>query len=184
MSRRGVTLLTAGALVVVLGILAAVLPVPYVVLVPGPVTDTLGNVGTTPVISVTGAQTYTDSGHLYLTTVGVIPGSCNKNPTLEEALRAWFDKHEAVQPKQAICPPGQSSQSVAQENADEMTQSQQDAVTAGLLYLHYKPVTQQISIGPVTQTAPAAKVLRTGDLIVSVDGKPVSGLDQLHTLIS
>jgi PDZ domain-containing protein len=184
MSRRGITLLTAGVLVLVLGVLAFVLPVPYVVLVPGPVTDTLGSVGSTKVISVNGAQTYDDSGHLYLTTVGVIPGSCSKNPTLEEALRAWFDKHEAVQPKQAICPPGQSSQSVAQENADEMTQSQQDAVTAGLLYLHYKPATQQISIGQVTQTAPAAKVLRTGDLIVSVDGTAVTGLDQLHTLIS
>ena len=184
MSRRGVTLLTAGALVVVLGILAAVLPVPYVVLVPGPVTDTLGNVGTTPVISVTGAQTYTDSGHLYLTTVGVIPGSCNKNPTLEQALRAWFDKHQAVQPKQAICPPGQTSQAVAQQNADEMTQSQQDAITAALLYLHYKPTSVHISVGDVSSSAPAAAVLHTGDLILAINGTNVTGLDQLHNLIS
>ena len=184
MSRRGLTLLTAGALVVVLAVLAFVLPVPYVVLVPGPVTDTLGRVGSTPVISVTGAQTYDDSGHLYLTTVGVIPGSCDKDPTLEEALRAWFDKHQAVQPKQAICPPGESSQSVAQQNADDMTQSQQDAVTAALLYLHYKPVTQQISVGDVSSSAPAAAVLHTGDVILSIDGTTVSGLDQLHSLIS
>jgi len=184
MSRRGVTLLTAGALVVVLGILAAVLPVPYVVLVPGPVTDTLGHVGTTPVISVTGAKTYTDSGHLYLTTVGVIPGSCDKSPTLEQTLRAWFDKHEAVQPKQAICPPGQTSQAVAQQNADEMTQSQQDAITAALLYLHYKPTTLHVSVGSVSDGAPAAAVLHTGDLILAINGTNVTGLEQLHSLIS
>src|SRR5512142_356915 len=134
MSRRAVTLLTAAGLVAILGILAGVLPVPYVVLVPGPVTDTLGNVGTAPVVSVKGAQTYDAGGHLYLTTVGVIPGTCDKNPTLQDALQAWFDKHQAVQPKQVICPPGQTSQAVSQQNADEMTQSQQDAITAALLY--------------------------------------------------
>jgi Lon-like protease len=177
-------LLTAGVAATILVALAWVLPVPYVVLVPGPVTDTLGRVGSTEVISVTGAQTYDDSGHLYLTTVGVIPGSCDKNPTLEDAMRAWFDRHQAVQPKQAICPPGESSQSVAQQNADDMTQSQQDAVTAALLYLHYKPVTQQISVGDISATAPAAAVLRDGDLILSIDETAVTGLDQLHTLIN
>ncbi|HMC67894.1 MAG TPA: PDZ domain-containing protein, partial [Mycobacteriales bacterium] len=184
MSRRGVTLLTAGALVVLLGILAAVLPVPYVVLVPGPVTDTLGKVGSTQVISVSGAQTYPDSGHLYLTTVGVIPGSCDKNPTLEQALKAWFDKHEAVQPKQAICPPGQTSHAVAQQNADEMTQSQQDAITAALLYLHYKPTSLHVSVGSVSDGTPAAAVLHTGDQILAINGTNVTGLDQLHSLIS
>jgi len=184
MSRRGVTLLTAAVLVVVLGILAAVLPVPYVVLVPGPVTDTLGNVGSTQVISVAGAKTYADSGHLYLTTVGVVPGSCDKSPTLEEALRAWFDKHEAVQPKQAICPPGQTSQAVAQQNADEMTQSQQDAITAALLYLHYKPTSVHISVAGLSAGAPAADVLHTADLILAIDGTTVTGIDQLHSLIT
>jgi len=184
MSRRGVTLLSAAVLVVVLGVLAAVLPVPYVVLVPGPVTDTLGHVGTTPVISVTGARTYDDNGHLYLTTVGVIPGSCDKNPTLEQALRAWFDKHEAVQPKQAICPPGETSQAVAQQNADDMTQSQQDAITAALLYLHYKPTSVHISVAGLSTGAPAAAVLHTGDLILAINGTPVTGIDQLHSLIT
>lgn len=184
MSRRGLTLLIAGGLVVVLALVAFALPVPYVVLVPGPLTDTLGTVGSTQVISVTGAQTYTDGGHLYLTTVGVIPGSCDKDPKLDEALRAWFNKHEAVQPKQAICPPGQTSQAVQQQNVDEMTQSQQDAVIAALTYLHYKPATQHISIGSVSQDAPSAPLLHTGDLILSIDGTAVTGLDQLHSLIS
>jgi PDZ domain-containing protein len=186
MSRRGVTLLTAAGLVVILGLLAALLPVPYVVLVPGPVTDTLGNVGATnqtPVISVSGARTYDTSGHLYLTTVGVIPGSCDHDPTLQEALRAWFSKHEAVQPKQVICPPGQSSQAVAQQNAGEMSQSQQDAITAALLYLKYKPTSLHLTVGDVTQGTPAATVLQAGDVIFAVDGVAVSTPDALRSHI-
>ena len=184
MSRRAVTLLTAAGLVIVLGLLAALLPVPYVVLVPGPVTDTLGSLASKPVIAVSGAQTYPTGGHLYLTTVGVVPGSCSDSPTLQEALRAWFSPHQAVQPKQVICPPGQSSASVAAQNAEEMSQSQQDAVTAALLYLGYKPVSQRIVVGAITDGTPAAAVLRTGDAITAIDGSKVTGLDQLHSLIA
>ena len=69
------------------------------------------------------------------------------------------------------------------QNASEMTQSQQDAITAALLYLHYKPKVEQIAIGDMSTDVPAAAVLRTGDVILAIDGKDVSGLDQLHSLI-
>jgi Lon-like protease len=84
MSRRGITLLTAAGLALVLGVLAALLPVPYVILLPGPATDTLGPVpgSSTNVISVDGAKTYDGGGHLYLTTVGVEPGPCSAHPSL------------------------------------------------------------------------------------------------------
>ena len=183
MSRRGITLLTAGAIAVILGVLAAILPVPYVVLVPGPPTDTLGNVGSTPVISVTGMKTYGTGGHLYLTTVGVIPASCEHDPTLSQAIRAWFDSHQAVQPKQAICPPDQSSQQVQQQNANEMSQSQSDAQTAALLYLGVKPTALQLVVGDVTPGTPAATVLQAGDTIIAVDHTAVTGPEQLHNLI-
>jgi Lon-like protease len=154
MSRRGLTLSLAGALVVVLGILTSVLPVPYVVLVPGPVTDTLGTIRsgtqTVPVVSATGAQTYPTQGHLYLTTVGVVPGDCNAHPTLWQALSAWWHSDEAVQPHQALCPPGDSAQQVQQENEREMSQSQRDAITAALLELGYKPVTEKVIVGDLS----------------------------------
>jgi PDZ domain-containing protein len=135
-------------------------------------------------VSVSGAPSYPTSGHLYLTTVGVVPGSCSNDPTLQQALRAWFGKHEAVQPKQVICPPGESSRSVQAQNADEMSQSQQDAITAALLYLHYKPASQRILVGDVTDGMPAAKVLRAGDALLAVNGTPVTGADQMRSLIS
>jgi Lon-like protease len=178
MSRRGFTLALAGGLAVVLGILTSVLPVPYVVLVPGPVTDTLG------VVSATGAKTYPTSGHLYLTTVGVVPGDCDAHPTLWQALRAWWHEDEAVQPHQAICPPGDSAQQVEQENEREMSQSQRDAVTAALLQLGFKPTTQHIIVADVTSGLPAEQVLAKGDVIDTIDGQPVTGVAKLHELIN
>src|SRR5437763_3320355 len=168
MSRRGLTLLLACGLTVVLGVLAAVLPVPYVVLVPGPVTDTLGTVSGKPVVSATGTRTYPTSGHLFLTTVGVVPGDCNHHPTLWQALRAWWHTDEAVQPHQALCPPGNSAQQVQKQNENEMAQSQRDAVTAALMALGYKPVKTTVLVGKVTAGMPADKVLEEGDEFISV----------------
>src|SRR3954465_846853 len=180
MSRRGLTLAVACGLTVVPGVLAVVLPVPYVVLVPGPVTDTLGTVGGKPVVTASGARTYPTQGHLYLTTVGVIPGDCDAHPTLWQALRAWWRHDEAVQPHQAICPPGNTAEQAQQQNENEMSQSQRDAITAApraraggitaaLLELGYKPVRQTILVGGVTDGLPAAKVLQPGDVIKSVE---------------
>src|SRR4051812_10400782 len=184
MSRRGLTLTLTAVLVVVLGILTSVLPVPYVVLVPGPVTDTLGSIGSTPVVSATGTQTYPTQGHLFLTTVGIVPGQCDAHPTLYQALRAWWRKDEAVQPHQALCPPGDTPQQVQKENEREMSQSQRDAVTAALLELGYKPATQHIIVSDVSSGLPAEKVLQQGDAIDTIDGKPVTDVAKLHELIN
>lgn len=185
MSRRGVTFAVAALSTVVLAVLAAVLPVPYVVLVPGPVTDTLGTVpgGTKPVVSVTHGQSYPTDGHLYLTTVGVVPGSCDAHPTLLQALRAWFDSTEAVQPHQVLCPPGESSAAVQRQNERDMARSQQDAVTAALLQLGYHPATRRILVGSVTDGSPAANVLRAGDAIFAVNGDAVTSATRLRALI-
>src|SRR3954447_15928110 len=183
MSRRGLTLSLAAGLVVLLGILTSVLPVPYVVLVPGPVTDTLGSIGSTPLVAATGAQTYPTQGHLYLTTVGVVPGDCDAHLTLWQALRAWWHEDEAVQPHQALCPPGDSAQQVQQENQREMSQSQRDAITAALLQLGYKPVHSHVIVGDLSPGLPAEKVLRAGDVLDTIDGKAVTSVASLHQLV-
>jgi PDZ domain-containing protein len=193
MSRRGLTFGLAAFLIAALGLLATQLPVPYVVLVPGPVTDTLhevpGTGGTTgrpavPVVSVTGARTYPVTGHLYLTTVGIEPGDCSENPTLWQAIRAWFDSTNSVQPKQVECPPGQPATAVKQQEVQDMTDSQRDAVTAALLHLHYKPVHQDVVVATTTPGTPAERALRVGDVFSAVDGTTVTSPAQLRSLIS
>jgi PDZ domain-containing protein len=186
MSRRGLTLAVAGALIVILVAVGSVLPVPYVLLVPGPVTDTLGTVGqgsSTAVVSATGARTYPTSGHLFLTTVGVVPGSCSKHPTLWQALQAWWNRKDAVEPHQVICPPDESSQQVQQENENEMSQSQRAAVTAALTQLGYKPTKTTVLVKDVAPGSPAENVLNPGDVIRSINGTAVTSVASVHTLI-
>src|SRR3954471_9336595 len=179
MSRRGLTFGLAAVFVAVLIVLAAFLPVPYVVLLPGPVTDTLSDVPgtTTPVVSVSGTRTYPTGGHLYMTTVGGVPADCSTHPRLWQAIRAWFDNTQAVEPMQVQCPPGQSDASVRQSNENDMTQSQRDAITAALLQLHYPAVSREFTVGAVSADAPAAKVLQDGDAILAIDGTSVSSLN-------
>jgi PDZ domain-containing protein len=188
MSRRGLTFALAAFLLLVLGVLAAVLPVPYVVLVPGPVTDTLGSVGSgsdkQAVVAVHGAPHYSPSGHLYLTTVGVIPGNCDDEPTLLQALRAWLAEDQAVEPHQVLCPPNESADDVQQHNAQDMTQSQRAAITAALLELGKTPTSEQVIVKDVQSDVPAEKVLEPDDVVVAVNGEPVDDIDELRTLVS
>jgi PDZ domain-containing protein len=193
MSRRATTLGVALALLVILIGVARLVTVPYVILLPGPVTNTLGNVPTEdaasgqaggPVISITGRQTYPTSGSLYLTTVEELPGDCNSHPHLFDAVKAWFSKTQTVEPQQVECPPGQTSQAVQAQDAQEMSQSQSDAVTAALFELGYQPTTQHVSVGSTDSGAPVASVLEAADVILAVNKKPISTVSQLHAAIT
>jgi PDZ domain-containing protein len=96
-TRRTLTLAVAGFLVVLLSAVAALLPVPYVALNPGPVTNTLGSVGKTELIRIEGRTTYPDDGNLDLTTVSVLGGP-RQRLDLVTALRGWIDDAVAVVP--------------------------------------------------------------------------------------
>jgi Lon-like protease len=107
MTRRATTLVVALVLLLALVGVARFVKVPYVILLPGPVTDTLGNVPAAdtadgqpggPVISISGAHTQPTSGHLYLTTVSETPGRCDTHPTLWQAVKAWFSSTQTVEP--------------------------------------------------------------------------------------
>ncbi|HEX3825565.1 MAG TPA: PDZ domain-containing protein [Mycobacteriales bacterium] len=193
MSRRATTLGVAIALLVILVGVARFVTVPYVILRPGPVTNTLGAVPAEdaasgqaggPVISISGRPTYPTSGSLYLTTVEELPGDCDSHPHLFDAVRAWFSRTETVEPQQVECPPGQSSQAVQQQGEQEMSQSQSDAITAALFELGYHPTTQHVSVNTVDAGTPVASVLQPADVILAVNNKPVSTVTRLHAVIA
>jgi PDZ domain-containing protein len=180
--RRSLTLYIS-AIAVVIGVLVAErLPVPYVILGPGPTLNTLGNDQTgKPLITVSGHQTYPTSGHLNMVSISYAGGPGHQFNVFT-ALRAWLDPDEAVVPQAEIFPPGQSQQQVSQQDQVEMTGSQQSATAAALRQLHisYKTVAGVVS---VKQGLPAYGKLKAGDLITAVDGKPVTGTSQLTSLI-
>jgi Lon-like protease len=192
MSRRTVTLGVAGFLLVILVAVALVIRVPYIILLPGPVTDTLGNIPAAdtvtgrpggPVIQISGAPTHATDGHLYLTTVEELPGDCNSDPTLWQAVKAWFSSTQTVEPRQVVCPPGQTTKDVQQQGAQQMEQSQSDAVTAALFELGYRPTTQHVTVGSVTPGVPAAQVLEDGDTVLAINGTAVSTLAEVHQAV-
>jgi Lon-like protease len=182
LSRRSVTLASAGFLVVLLSAIAALLPVPYVTLSPGPTTNTLGSVDGTDLIRISGHKTYPDSGHLNLTTVSVLGGPA-QHMDLVTALRGWLDDSIAVIPQEQVYPKGQSARQAEQESNDQMRDSQESATTAALRSLGFV-VPTHAAVATVPAGSPARGKLRSGDVIVQVDGQAVDGGVALRKVIT
>lgn len=177
MTRRRWTLLWSGVLVVVLGLVGGLVEVPYVALGPGPTYDTLaaGPDGS-QVIEVSGKQPSKTSGELRMVTVSEID-----QITLFGALGLWMSGNYALQPRELYFPPGQSQQQVNQQNVQEFQESQIDAEVSALRYLHY-PI--EVVATQVVDGSPADKVIKAGDKIDSVDGKPVHSIEDVFNAVA
>jgi PDZ domain-containing protein len=175
MRRRGATVLIGAVLLFLLVWQTAWVQVPYVELDPGPTVDTLGTAEGHPVIALQGTNSTTSAGQLRLVTVSV-----QSDLTLLAALRGWLRSDSAVVPRELIYPPGKPEQEIDKENAQDFKDSQTSAETAALRKLGY-PV--QVTVKEITKGAPADGVLKPGDVIVSVDGTPVTSQQKLTQLI-
>jgi PDZ domain-containing protein len=182
MSRRSLTLAIAGLATVVAIVVAVLLPVPYVILGPGPTLNTLGESSGQPLITITGHQTYSTSGNLNMVTVSY-EGGPGSNMNIFQALRAWLDPSEAVVPESELFPAGQSAQQTQAEDTEEMAGSQELATAAALTQLHI-PYQTQVGVVSTVPGYPASKVLKAGDVIEAVNGKPVTGQTSLSSMIT
>jgi PDZ domain-containing protein len=181
MPRRALTLLVAGIAVVAAALAAALLPVPYVVLSPGPTLNTLGKAPSgQPLIQISGHPVNSTHGNLNMVTVDYQGGPGNEI-NIFTALRAWLEPHDAVVPQQEIFGSGQSAQQVQQQDVVQMTGSQQTATAAALTVLHI-PFQTFVQVAGTEPGMPAAKVLKAGDIITAVDGVPVT-VDTVGTQI-
>ena len=181
MSYRLVTLLIAGVCVLVGLVVAAVVPVPYVALTPGPTLNTLGSPGGKPIIQISGHRVYSTTGNLNLVTVSYTGGP-GTDFNIFSALRAWLTPNDAVVPASEIYSPGQTQQQVVQQDTQQMLGSQEDAAAAALCYLNisYKTVD---SVAATAKGTPAAGVLQRGDVITAVDGQQISCHHDVVTMI-
>jgi Lon-like protease len=183
MSRRSLTLAIAGLATVAAIAVAVLFPVPYVILTPGPTLNTLGKDSSgQPLISITGRQTYPASGHLNLVTISY-QGGPSSNLNVFQALRAWLNPSEAVVPESELFPPGQTAQQTQQQDTEQMASSQELATAAALTQLHIKYQTT-VEVLSTVAGYPASKALKAGDVIESVDGKPVTGESSLSSMIN
>jgi PDZ domain-containing protein len=183
MSRRLVTLLIAGVCVLVGLVVAAVAPVPYVALTPGPTLNTLGKPagGQRPIIQIIGHRTYPTTGNLNLVTVSYTGGP-GTDFNIFSALRAWLTPDNAVVPSSEIFSSGQTQQQVVQQDTQQMLGSQQDATAAALCYLNLSYQTVD-SVAATVKGTPAYGTVQSGDVITAVDGQRVSCHHDVVTMI-
>ncbi len=183
MFRRSLTLSIAGIATLIAIAVAVLVPVPYVILLPGPTLNTLGNdTSGQPLIKISGHQTYPTTGHLNMVTVG-FQGGPGVRLNIFQALRGWLSPTNAVVPEAEIFPPGQTAQQTHAQDVEQMASSQQTATAAALSELHipYQTITVVVATTP---GYPASTVLKAGDEIEAVDGKPVTGPAGLSSLIT
>jgi Lon-like protease len=172
-SRRQLTLYVAVSGVLAAAVAAIILPVPYVILSPGPTLNTLGqSPGGRSLIEIAGHPTYSADGHLNLVTVS-FQGGPSDSLNVFAALRAWLTPHDAVVPQEELFGPGQTQQQVVRQDTQQMTSSQQTATAAALCALGIKFQVVD-TVVTVAKGYPAHGVLRRGDVITAVDGKPVT----------
>jgi PDZ domain-containing protein len=182
MSRRSLTLLIASVAAAAAIAVSVLVPVPYVILGPGPTLNTLGKDSSGhPLITISGHASYPTTGHLNMVTVSY-QGGPGDNLSIFAALAAWLNPDEAVVPESELFAPGQSQKQTQQQNAQEMTSSQQTAVAAALTALHIRYGMQVVVV--LAETGyPAYGVLKPGDVITAVDGQAVTSRANLTDLV-
>jgi PDZ domain-containing protein len=176
-SRRTLTLLLASVLSVLLSAGAVQARVPYVALDPGPTYDTLGEVDGEPLLQIEGRPTFPTDGRLDLTTIEV-----DSRLTLFEALEGWLDRDRAVVPREVVYPPGQTDQEVKRETAEQMAASQNSAVSAAARQLGFR--TADVVVEGVAAGAPADGRLREGDVLRTVQGRPLRDAADLRNAVA
>lgn len=164
----------------------ALVPSPYVIERPGPVFDTLGDVtiggDEVPLIDISGEKTYPTAGSLDLLTVSTY-GKPDALPNWFEVVSAWWDPSKAVLPLDAVYPPGYSVEQANSDGRIMMANSQKDAIAAALTELGYD-LPRVVSVGALTEDSASKGILEPGDVIVTINGKTVDGVESMRAVIA
>ena len=160
------------ATLVLIAVLAAVVPIPYIAIRPGSATP-VGDL-----VTVKGAPTYPPKTSVAFTTVTA------SDATLLDAVRGWLDPTVQIFPEKVIRG-DQSATENARYNAQLMDTSKLAAETVALERLGHSVtiVTSGTVVREIAEGSPAAKVLKTDDVIVDVDGQPLDHYDELRDLL-
>lgn len=168
---RGLIAILAGLVLLALLALAALLPVPFIVLSPGPTFNTIGDVDGVELVEITDTTTYPVTGALDMTTIRE-EGEPRSPLTVFGALAAWVDPDRAVLPRELLYGDDETTEEVQQRNAVLFSTSQSNAIAAALNTLG-EPLVEDVVVTAVVEGTPAFGVLDAGELIVAIDGDPV-----------
>jgi len=179
-SQRTLAGIIAVPLLLALWVAALWLPLPYVTYAPGLTVDVLGQERDQEIIQVSGAQTYRDDGQLRMTTVYVTQPEARVS--LLQVMEAWISDEDAVYPYDSVYAPDETAEDADRESAVQMVSSQDEAVAVALEELGYdaEPVTK---IQDVARGMPADGGLKVGDILLAVDGTPITQPQDVATVI-
>ena len=170
----------------VLGLILAVTPSPYVIEKPGPVFNTIGTAEQdgeqVPLISVSGEPVFPTEGSLDLLTVSLVGNPANR-PSWLTVAAAWLDPNQAVIPIDSAFPPDVSTKQREEQTQAQMVNSQQDAIAAALTNLDYDYPTI-LSVVSLPEDSPAEGIMEAGDQVVSVNGDEVTDITALRDALS
>lgn len=170
-SPRSITLSVGMLVTALLLAVLVVMPVPYAVNSPGPTRDVLGEHDGTPLIQISGAETYDSTGELRLTTVSGTGGPGFPSSAVG-VLQGWLSPWVVVLPVELLYPPDRTQDEIDKSNTAEMVSSQENATVAALTELGYEVPATLVVAGTVEGTDAEGKV-EEGDVIVALDGTPV-----------
>ncbi|WP_372595479.1 PDZ domain-containing protein, partial [Actinotalea sp.] len=174
---RSITLSVTTVLLALLLAAASVVPLPYAVSGPGPTRDTLGEQDGTPLISISGAQTYPSTGELLLTTVSTAGGP-GYPVTLGDVLRGWVSGARSVRPVEDVFPVDESAEDIEEANQADMVSSQENATVSALEELGYE-VPTTLTVESTMEGSGAQGVVESGDVVTSLDGLALTSFADL-----
>jgi Lon-like protease len=179
-THRYATVAVSAVALAVLTAITVLLPVPYVRMSPGPAVDILGGSGSDAVMQITGHRTYPTSGRLDLTTVSAT--APDDRLSALSMLSGWLDPKVAVLPRTYIYPESIPASQIEEQDAEQMSGSQNAAIVAGLS-LAKVPGVKRAQVTAVVDGSPADGELEPADFVLAVDGKAVAGQDDLRAAI-
>lgn len=152
---------------------AAFAPLPFSLTRPGLTANVLGENKGTPVITVSGAPTRDTTGQLRMTTIEAT--NPDTRVSLGDVLDAWFATDQAVMPRDAVYPSGQSVKEIEQYNTEQMQESQDAATTAALNYLNLSDKDIKVTLKLADVGGPSAGLLFTLGIIDKLEGDGSGG---------
>ena len=176
-------ILLAGLAGMVAAIILAQVTLPYAIMTPGPVTNTLGEAGDgTPLIAVEGAETFPTEGELNFTTVRV-GGGPGDETSISDYVSARLSPEATILPVDEVFQRGASRTDIREENQAEMVGSQQEAAAVALRALGYA-VRETVTVVGVDEASAFVDLLEEDDVIVAVNAVPTDGAEAIRAEVA
>ncbi|WP_460688694.1 YlbL family protein [Nesterenkonia suensis] len=177
--------LASGVGAVALGATLLATPAPYLTEAPGPVFNTIGEIGDEPMISISGQDTHPTEGALSMTTV-YVNGAPTSTVYVPQVIRGWVDPSVDVMPQELVYPSGTTADEVRQMNTAAMTSSQDLATAAALeaLGIEHSQRLRVIDFTPQAADVGTTAVLEVGDEVLAAGGESVTGVEGLREVVN